>query len=148
MNYSSFYRSSSERSQHRNPAVLKPIYRQTRRRSGVKVRNLRARRRPGGRRAAKSTKLNQQNELLLLAPAASLWPPLGENLFSSGSAASWSFRSLWVAAVLKQEDLRSAQQTHFSHTLPAPSYARLTCLLSLPFRRRTTEKGSRSPPAK
>lgn len=42
-----------------------------------KVDNLWALSHPGESQAAKSTKFNQQNELLLLSPAASLWPLLG-----------------------------------------------------------------------
>lgn len=135
--------------QNRNPAVLKQIYRQTQQRSGIKVCNLWAWSGPGERRAAKSTKFNQQNELLLLSPAASLWPLLGENLFSSGSPASWSFARLWVAALLKEADLRSAQQMYFSDGVPAPSDAPLTRLLRLPFRRQEAGKERRrTPPAK
>lgn len=46
-----------------------------------------------------------------------------------------------MAAALKGNDPRCARQMHFSDRLPAPSYARLTRLLSLPIRRQKAEKG-------
>lgn len=119
--------------------MLKQIYQQMQRRISIKAGRLRAPSCSGDSREAKSTKCNQQNELLLLCCCSPVAPAGVESVLLR-IACQLELRSLWVAAALRGNDPRSAQQMYFSDSFPAPSFARLTCLLRLPIRRQKAGK--------